>query len=195
MKPRALVPTASRQVVDLLDLRPCQVTPFDVASGLAFKNRWSGQITRDYSIAEHTILGRRWLRDQGHSIDVQFDFLNHDDDEYLPPDLPAPLKNTDGLDFFHGVQRQIFRSCAATFGFSVDLPDVVKKLDIQIRGDEFAQLYPGMDPTVFEGVPTECLGIDLHFWRPAEAREQWLLDFDELVTLRQAERAKPMAAA
>lgn len=189
MKTRALVPTASRQVVDLLDLRPCQVTPFDVASGLAFKFRWSGQITREYSIAEHTILGRRWLRDNGHPVDVQFDFLNHDDDEFLPPDLPAPLKLTAGLDFFHGVQRQHFKACAAAFGFSVDLPDIVKTLDIQIRADEFAQLYPGMDPAVFDGIPSERLGIDLQFWRPVEARDQWLLDFDELVLMRQVERA------
>lgn len=192
---RALVPTVSGLVVDLLDLRPCQVHTFDVASGLAMKPRWSGQLPRFYSIAEHCVLISWWLRDQGHDVVTRLDALHHDDDEYLPPDLPAPLKNEDGLEYFHAVQRQIRTACVAAYGLSPALPDIVMDLDIRIRGDEHAQLYPGRDAAVLSGVPADRLGIALQFWMPEEARDRWLLEFDELLMMRHAERAGPGSRA
>lgn len=64
----------------------------DVAHGLAFTCRYSGQCADYYSIAQHAVMCARYLRAHGYSLATQLAGLHHDDAEAFLGDVVRPLK-------------------------------------------------------------------------------------------------------
>lgn len=81
--------THSGQRVDLRDPDPACVTLDDIARALAVCRRFAGA---GISVAEHSVIVTRRLREQGHPPDVQLAGLLHDAAEAYTGDVIAPFK-------------------------------------------------------------------------------------------------------
>jgi len=84
--------TYSGREVDPWELRRSDVAIEDIAHGLAHQCRFGGQIKRHYSVAEHSLLVARILREQCYGPDVQLVGLMHDAAEAYLVDIPSPVK-------------------------------------------------------------------------------------------------------
>lgn len=64
----------------------------DIAHALSLLCRYRGQITYHYSVAQHSLLVERILKEQGYSPRTRMAGLLHDAPEMLISDCPSPLK-------------------------------------------------------------------------------------------------------
>jgi hypothetical protein len=78
--------------LDLEKPNPDVITLDDIAHGLAYACRYSGQCADYYSIAQHAVMCSRYLALKGHSVEVQLAGLHHDDAEAFLGDVVRPLK-------------------------------------------------------------------------------------------------------
>lgn len=77
-------------------------------------NRFTGHTLRPYTVAQHSVLVSRFVRDQGHSVPTQLYALLHDAHECVTGDVSAPLKlllRSDKLKWLEGrMDRLIFEA-------------------------------------------------------------------------------------
>lgn len=78
--------------LDLENPDPGVITLDDIAHGLAYTCRYSGQCADYYSIAQHAVMCSRYLGAKGESPIVQLAGLHHDDAEAFLGDIVRPLK-------------------------------------------------------------------------------------------------------
>lgn len=83
----------SGRYLDLKDPDYRVITLEDVAHGLAFTCRYSGQCGDYYSIAQHSVMCSRYLKVTGEDVEVQLAGLHHDDAEAFLGDVVRPLKS------------------------------------------------------------------------------------------------------
>lgn len=86
------IETYSGRYLDLENPDPNVIGLEDIAHGLAYTCRYSGQCAEFYSIAQHAVMCSRYLEKHGQSIDVQLAGLHHDDAEAFLGDVVRPLK-------------------------------------------------------------------------------------------------------
>lgn len=88
----------------------------DIARGLAFKCRFSGQISDFYSVAQHSIWVAQKVRDMHGSLSEQRTALLHDAAEAYLGDVPQPYKHN--LPDFKLMEDRLL--CAILDKFHVD---------------------------------------------------------------------------
>lgn len=87
------IETYSGRYLDLQNPDPRIITLNDIAHGLAYTCRYSGQCGDFYSIAQHAVMVARHLANQGEPVIVQLGGLHHDDAEAFLGDVVRPLKS------------------------------------------------------------------------------------------------------
>ena len=120
--------THSGHAFDFLNPTPDMVRDGDVARGLSQINHFTGQLTRPYSVAQHSLLALQLLVDQG-QVDptILLQGLAHDAQEFVTNDISAPLKAL--LPDYQAIEARVWTVCARHFGVPVTLNHQVKAAD------------------------------------------------------------------
>ena len=87
------VGTVSGEKVDLLNPNLGSINIVDIATGLAKVSRFSGQIDRPYSVAEHSICVAKTVYEKTEDPVIALQGLLHDASEAYMGDTPKPVKN------------------------------------------------------------------------------------------------------
>jgi len=161
----------------MTDPRPDDFAIEDVAHGLANICRYTGACFERYSVAEHSVLITRWVREQGGSNEEQLCALLHDAPEALSGfgDVARPAKQLAPI--IRETEENIWRMAVAPkFGLPLSLPAIVHEADNRIIADEMSQNMREVDPAY-----TNPLGINIGRWGPRYAESQFLSEFWRLI--------------
>jgi hypothetical protein len=172
------VVTASGRLLDLLNPRPEDVEPIDVAHALANACRFGGHVREFYSVAQHSVLVSR-LVPPGYELAA----LLHDAAEAYVGDLVRPLKAL--LQDFTAIEARVAAAVAARFGIDaqdLDSPEV-RRADVVALLTERRDLLPEARGTWAE----EASGLAPDRGRiqprgPCTARAEFLQRLHDLTT-------------
>jgi 5'-deoxynucleotidase YfbR-like HD superfamily hydrolase len=117
----------------------------DIAEGLSKECRFAGQISQFYSVAEHSVrvswlLAPRLLT-QEHKTLALYGLL-HDASEAYMKDMPKPIKDAPGMEFYRAAHRLLQATIYNAFGLSSSVPQAVKQADMQMLVSEAHALLP-----------------------------------------------------
>ena len=154
----------------------------DIAAGLSKICRFTGQCSRFYSVAEHCILGSRYILEKYPDRPVlALAFLLHDASEAYLGDVSAPLKKFIGniyTDLENRVSAKIFKY----FGIDYELANnnIIASVDLSMCITERDVL---MDKRIrwsdaYENA--QRLPVNFNFWLPHEIQWEYLLEFSNL---------------
>lgn len=151
---------------------PADISPYDIARGIAFQCRYNGHVNRFYSVAEHCVLIADALWDTGYNeADVIWGLL-HDGTESYVGDMVRPLKLH--MPAFVEAEDRVMDAICERFGLEQrTIPDSVRKFDSQILLDERAALK-GEAPGGWSVDGLEPLGVTIQAWSPERAEAEWL---------------------
>jgi hypothetical protein len=143
----------------------------DIAHGLANICRYSGQCSKFYSVAEHSILVSET------ATGFEFEALLHDAAEAFIGDITRPLKQM--LPEYKRIEAAVERAILDRFGVG-SLPIQVKKADLRVLAAEQKQIMPvGTDGWV-RGQKVDPAPIVVRHLPPNEAKRVFLERFDAL---------------
>ena len=145
------ITTARGNKFYFLNPQASQISVKDIADALSKINRFSGQTTVLWSVAEHLLVG-------SYMIDplYAFDFLCHDIVEAYIGDVSRPFKSL--LPEYQKIEEESQKALAKILGFSYPFPHAVKEMDnflvaseamAYAGGPEWAQNLPHMAATTF----------------------------------------------
>lgn len=160
-----------------LDPRVEEVFIEDIAHSMSLQCRYAGHCLRFYSVAEHCVLIARKLRWEG--VDVALWALLHDAAEAYTVDVPRPLKRH--LVGYKEAEAKVMSVIAERFDLAPEMPAVVHDADNRIIADELANLVPMDWHARYAG---QELGVELKYWSPEKAREEFMATFDALMDNR-----------
>ena len=160
LDPNPSLSTQSGQRFHPLDPSPSEIDEGDLACGLASRARWSGQTSRPWSVAEHSMEVSRRLEDAGGFGLATAWGLLHDAAEAWLPDWPAPIRShlfvriprgVDSLALvpYDDVETGILEAVAAHFGLAFDIPAEVWEVDLRVRATERRDLMPDLPADVW----------------------------------------------
>lgn len=154
-----------------MDPRAAELDIQDIAHALSMLCRYAGHCVRFYSVAEHSVLVARWLRDvYGADQRTVLCGLLHDATEAYLADVPRPVKPF--LPGYKDAEDRLWHEIARWSGLPAEMPAAVHEADNRILNDEHAQnMTTCVDAWGYSGEP---LGITLQFWSPAEAEAAFL---------------------
>lgn len=148
----------SGRVTPLLSPRPEDHDIEDIAVGLSRIQRFTGQMERFYSVAEHSCRVAFHLDEIGQPPAVQLAGLLHDAHEYLTGDVSTPVKAA--LSLMDGGRRSTLavlqqrhqRAIHQMAGLPAELPSdwlaIIDIADRRLLATEARDLCPHMDPDV-----------------------------------------------
>lgn len=163
---RAFYPLAAR--VDDID-------PEDIAHALAMICRYGGHVQRFYSVAEHCVL-------MSHAVAPENALwaLLHDATEAYVGDMVRPLKHS--MPAYRAAEDRLMAVICERFGLDPVCPAEVKAADNRILVDE-REVLMGRSPLPWTSTENvEALGVQIHGWGPAEAKNRYLARLGELWT-------------
>lgn len=89
----ALVSMVGGEKLELPIVDPKIITITDIAHSLSMQCRFNGHIDKFYSVAEHSVIMARSLREQDYSREIQLEGLLHDAAEAYTGDIIKPIKD------------------------------------------------------------------------------------------------------
>lgn len=101
-----------------LDPRKEEILVDDIIHAISKMCRFGGHSSKFYSVAEHSVLVYRYLKDTGASLLTQFYGLIHDFTEAYLIDLPRPIK--DMLPEYSKLEHELFKVIWDSF----EIPDI-----------------------------------------------------------------------
>lgn len=160
-----------------LDPRAEEVDVHDIASGLAFQCRYNGQVSRHYSVAQHSVHLSDWFAGRGDRPLARWALL-HDAAEAYLGDMIRPLKPA--MADFLAAESRLEAAIFARFGLDGPIPAAVKDADTRILTDEFIHLFPTAAVERHGLHRRPRLGLAIARLTPDQARALWLQRFDQL---------------
>ena len=176
------ITTRSGRQVSLLNPKPGQIDISDIAHGLAFQCRFNGQVSRFYSVAQHSILVASMLPDH-----LKLAGLLHDAAEAYLGDIVQPLKQL--LPEFDRIENLFMVAIGERLGVRLDHHPEVKRADLIALATEKRDLLPRekCDWAVLQGVvPLNRLILPMG---PEESEAAFYKTF---LTLLAARQQKPL---
>jgi hypothetical protein len=110
--------------IDLLNPDAEDVLIDDIAAHLSQINRFIGGTNREYTVAEHCLLGLDFCQ-RG----TRLEYLMHDATEAYLGDVSGPLKMTHGMRFYRDLEDAWWQVIAERFGLRKKLCAEVKAVD------------------------------------------------------------------
>lgn len=139
----------------------------DIASGLSKICRFTGQIPKFYSVAQHSVLCSRAVYRE-----YKLAALLHDASEAYIQDIASPIKQN--LPDYLQLEDLVMRWIAERFQFEYPLPEAVHKID---------KVLFNIENRTFRGNGNE--GVTLRdFWSPDKAYKEFMLDYNILTKIR-----------
>lgn len=169
----------------------------DIAHGLAYQCRSTGQLRSFYSIAEHSLLVY-WAAPP----ELKFEALLHDGAEFAYGDMATPLKIL--CPEYRALEKRGGRALRDAFGLPAEESPGIKQLDLRALATEKRDLMPQSDENwgMLEGIEPLPLGpsgmapelakrqfLKAFFncarqgWMPEATRQRFVPDFERLSTL------------
>lgn len=161
-----------------LDPRASEVSITSIAHALGMLCRYNGHCIEFYSVAEHSVHIARWIMANGGNRNEGLWGLLHDAPEGEGiADIIRPVKPF--VPGYKGMEHAVMEATRAHFGLSLEEPAIVKVADNRILVDEMLQNME--EPPMPWHLPeAEPLGIELQFWSPKEAENEFHATFCEL---------------
>lgn len=140
------IQTYSGKVVDFLNPEESMIDITDIAHALSMICRFSGNTTRFYSVAEHSINCSYIVPEH-----LALQALLHDATEAYVGDLNKPLKGI--CPNYQDIEHHLWLVIANKFGVPEELDDMVKGADLMMLHEEKIQLLkPCKDPHLWENL-------------------------------------------
>ncbi|MGY4167530.1 hypothetical protein [Bradyrhizobium sp. USDA 4529] len=181
-------PTIMLQSGAWFDFAAPHASPFvieDIAHGLANICRYSGQCSRFYSVAEHSLL----VSDVASGFELEA--LMHDAAEAFLGDITRPLKQM--LPDYKRIEKEVELAIFSRFGIPTPLPREVKQADLRVLAAEQHQIMPpGTDDWLREQDVVPAPVVVRHL-SPDDAKRAWLERFEALYTPKS--RVNPLRSA
>lgn len=147
------VQMVSGRCVPLLSPKPEDIDIRDIAHGLARIQRFQGQITRAYSVADHSLRVADVLAAEGAPPALEMVGLLHDAAEYVTGDIVRPVKDAweimDGGSFgmvWRTMESRLQAAIHGAFGLPTALcpawSAAIKRADLQVFVTEVRDLRP-----------------------------------------------------
>jgi uncharacterized protein len=167
---------ASGTWFDFLDPENSEFTIQDIAQGLGNICRYSGQCSRFYSVAEHS------LHVSEATLTNKLEGLMHDAAEAFLGDITRPLKQL--LPDYKKIEKTVERAIFRRFGLNYSALATLKKIDLSVLAAEQEQMMPrGTDYWSAEsGIPPA--NIRVRFLSPSAATAAFLQRYQELTLHR-----------
>lgn len=133
---RTSILTASGFAFDLASPDASGMPVEDVARALAYQPRWCGATKVFYSVAEHSVLVSKLVRQE-----LAYSALWHDAIETITSDSPSPYKVYLGHEYLKQKLAPIEMALANWFGYRAELAEV-KNADLIAMATELRDLLP-----------------------------------------------------
>ena len=194
------IQTATGIKFNLINPAPGSIVLEDIAAALGKICRYNGHTFAFYSVAEHSVLMARQLREEGHEPMVQFWALMHDAVEAYVCDMPSPVKtclNELSQEYLggYGTYKQLYQELEVRlcieFGLVVDdqTEATVRLADLRMLATERQQVVPVMIEDISDvewGIPE---GIEpypdlyLECWNPSFAENRFEREYKKIKAL------------
>lgn len=134
--------TATGEIMDILLPSPASIHVEDIAKGLSKICRFGGQISKFYSVAQHSILVTQLA-----PAELQPYALMHDATEAYIGDIIKPLKVILG-DVYARIEERFHSAICERFGFDPHAPEweAIKRYDHEALSFEHEWLQQGKSP-------------------------------------------------
>lgn len=168
----AYLSTFSGKRIHLDDPQTDQIDLADIARGLAHEGRFSGQTSRFYSVAQHSLLVTAAVKNAGGDEQIQRQALLHDAPEAYLKDIPSPLKAR--MPGYHEIEEMLWWRVCDRFDIPPKVHDLVAWADAAALTIERQHLMPNTEAWPFDvkwpfdrfGDP----GVMFLHWPPEPAR-------------------------
>lgn len=142
------IATFSRRYFDFANLEGNVIDIEDIAQGLSNVCRFGGQCPRFYSVAQHSVLVFRLMRDVLGVTDsaVLMQGLLHDATEAFLGDMVSPLKRM--MPDYQTMERQLHFLIMREWDLPQELHQAVKKADLMALAIEKRELWGNTDEWV-----------------------------------------------
>lgn len=129
--------TFTGRMVNPLELKPSDVCIEDIAHHLSLLCRYTGACPTHYSVAQHSVLVARYLREHGASVALQIAGVLHDSGEAYFNDLASPVKHDPRMQWYRELEHTAtILICAVVGGVSPMLLAETKTADNSIFVEE-----------------------------------------------------------
>lgn len=123
---------------DLLHPENSEYDIYIIATALSNLCRYTGHVTRFYSVAEHCVLVSFACPQQ-----YALEGLLHDASEAFVGDVSSPLKKL--LPAYQEIEENIQADVARRFGLTYPFPEAIHKADKQLYWSERKEIAPAVD--------------------------------------------------
>jgi len=128
--------TFTGKYVNVFDPDPATIDIIDIAHALAKEQRWGNHLSKNYSVAQHSIICSELVPTEN-----KFTALMHDSTEAYLRDLCSPIKKK--LIGYKDLENSLMKHLADIFGFEYPLPERVKEADAFMLKREWNALMLG----------------------------------------------------
>lgn len=175
--------TYTGRYVDLLNPQPDQISLADIAVGLSNCCRFGAQVSRFYSVAEHSVRCASHFDES--ASDLALHTLFHDAHEAYTGDITAPMKHTLELaapGALRALQDRLDTAIAEHFGLDAGQlkAGVVKLVDDAVMFREAAGLKYSHGIGEHWGNDTYYEPLTDYGWPPAEAERRFIQTYQRL---------------
>jgi hypothetical protein len=169
-KTPSLIYTYGGGTFDPINPNPDEVDLEVVAHHLSNQCRWTGAVTRFYSVAEHCVLASM--------ITPTLKCLLHDASEAYLSDIARPVKRSPEFSAYMVIEDRLEKAIAEHFGLEMPmLSDGVKYADEAMLWQEAKTLVPHLGELMPDPPPETPT---IWCWTPPQAKEFFLQRFKEL---------------
>lgn len=161
--------------VNILNPKPSMFNIENIAKGLSKVCRYSGQIDKFYSVAEHCVILYNHCKQNGLSVEEQKYALLHDASEAYLQDVPRPLKHL--LPEYRAIEDKFSKAIYERFG--VEVSDRVSNFDQHIVADEVLVVKNKQPKWAKQYTPLGVSG-KVKCLNPKEAEELFLNSYFEI---------------
>lgn len=152
----------------------------DIAHALSNQCRFAGHVREFYSVAQHSVLV---------SLDCcpenALAGLLHDASEAYLVDLPRPLKQSGGFEFYNEAERNLMAAIERKFGLTGHCWQSIHESDMRVFAAEcrdlMSPLHPEFDVGGFAPIDDRIEPLT-----PKEAKQLFLLRYNELTDGRKS---------
>jgi len=177
------IQTFTGKKFDIENPRVEDVDIIDIAHGLANQCRFNGQCKRFYSVAEHSLLMSLLIDNEYAQYDIPRYALLHDASEAYTGDMITQLKNSEHMNGFREIEKNLQATIYESFRLSPHQPEIISLLDRALLYKEAEQMM--YDVTAWEGWEEQkSRGVDIiftpYFLAPQDAESSFLRQFNDL---------------
>lgn len=158
------------------DPRPEEINISDIAHALSNLCRFGGHTEGFYSVAEHSVLVSTLVPPE-----LALVALMHDASEAYLVDLPRPIKQMEGMEFYRNMEDNLQKVICEVYELPYPYPEPVHRMDRLACFVEAHELMQAAwaDKEIQE-LPFEVPPFELYRLRPELAKVQFLNRYQEL---------------